>query len=171
MSDGWGICAQCKHTLRTIKIARISPEPGRSSGRNKPLIFGSEEVSEWAVYHSCPQTTPGTRWTLAKSIEKYHLHLFPDPKPQTAPPSRTQMYNKYLSSSNYFRTFSCVAQVGIFIYILNYLVCLTSHTFFLQPKYREQGTSPQTTQIEKAYWAFVWTMTLHKKILLQPLLT
>lgn len=47
---------------------------------------------------------------------KYHLPLFPSPKPQTTPGSRSQTYNKYLSPSNHFRTFPCVTQVGIFIF-------------------------------------------------------
>lgn len=72
VSDRWGVSAECLKThIHTIKIARISPEPGRFPGWiNKPSIFGSEDLSGWAVYHGCPGIIPGTKWTLAQSVQK-----------------------------------------------------------------------------------------------------
>lgn len=105
-----------------------------------------------------------------KSIEKYHLDLFPKPKPQTTPRSPAQMYNKHLHLSNHFRTFSRITKVGIFIFwIICFALQVTHYSFDPNTENREPS---QIMQIEKALLSIcVDNDVMKKDLILQSPLT
>lgn len=104
-----------------------------------------------------------------KSIEKYHLDLFPKPKPQSTPHSPAQMYNKHLHLSNHFRTFSRITKVRLFIFWIIWFALQASHSSFIPN--RENREPSQIMQIEKALLSICVDNDILKKILLQFPLT